>query len=58
VEDILRSEALRAQPFFDVAAVHRSLDATDNPAVKGLPTRDLQAAVCMAILQEHYRVAL
>jgi asparagine synthase (glutamine-hydrolysing) len=58
VQDILRSDALHALPFFDVSAVHRSLDATDAPAAKGLPTPDLQAAVCMTILQEHYRVGL
>ena len=58
VQDILRSEALRALPFFDVAAVQRSLDSTCHHAVTGLLTPGLQAALCMAILQEHYRVAM
>jgi len=56
VQDILRSEALRAMPFFDVAAVQRSLDFTKNPAAHRILTA-IQTAVCMAILQEHYRVA-
>ncbi|MGA2795313.1 MAG: asparagine synthase (glutamine-hydrolyzing) [Roseiarcus sp.] len=58
VQDILRSEALQALPFFDVGAVRRSLDAVNDPAAKGVPTPDLQAAVCMTILQERYRVGL
>jgi asparagine synthase (glutamine-hydrolysing) len=58
VRDTLRSDALHALPFFDVAAVHRSLEATNDFATKGLPTPDLQAAVCMTILQQHYRVGL
>jgi asparagine synthase (glutamine-hydrolysing) len=57
VQDILRSDDLCALPFFDVGAVRRSLDATLEPDAEGHPTPDLQAAVCMAILQEHYRVA-
>jgi len=56
-KDILCSEALRALPFFDVAAVQRSLNVTENPAVRRAPSAGLQAAVCLAILQEHYRVA-
>jgi len=58
VQDILRSDALRSSPFFDASAVHRSLDVADAPAARGLPTPDLQAAVCMTILQEHYHVGL
>jgi asparagine synthase (glutamine-hydrolysing) len=58
VQDILRSDALRSSPFFDASAVHRSLDAADAPAARGLPTPDLQAAVCMTILQKHYHVGL
>jgi asparagine synthase (glutamine-hydrolysing) len=57
VQDVLRSDALRALPFFDVGAVRRSLDATLKSDADGKPTPDLQAAVCMTILQEHYRVA-
>ena len=56
VQDILRSDALRALPFFDVGAVRRSLDAADEPAVKGRATPELQAAVCLTILQDRYRV--
>jgi asparagine synthase (glutamine-hydrolysing) len=58
VQDILRSDALHALPFFDVAAVHRSLEATNGSTAKGVHTPDLQAAVCMTILQQHYRVGL
>ncbi len=58
VQDILRSDALGALPFFDVGAVRRSLEAADDPAAEGVPTPDLQAAVCLAILQERYRVAV
>ena len=56
VQDILRSDALRSLPFFDVGSVRRSLDSTIEPSVGALPTPDLQAAVCMTILQEHYHV--
>ncbi len=58
IQDILRSVALRALPFFDVGKVRRSLDATTEPGASGLPTPDLQAAVCLTILQEHYRVGV
>ena len=58
IQDILRSDALHALPFFDVGAVRRSLDATLTPTAGGLPTPDLQVAACMTILQEHYRVGL
>ena len=37
VQDILRSDALHALPFFDAGAVRRSLDAADAPAAEGFP---------------------
>ena len=58
VQDILRSDALRTLPFFDVGAVRQSLDATAEQGADGLATPDLQAAVCMTILQERYCVGL
>lgn len=56
VQDILHSDALRALPFFDVKAVHRSLETSAKAAGdQESKTPDLQAAMCMTILQEHYR---
>jgi len=56
VQDIPHSESLRTSPFFDAGAVHRSLNEAKDRAGDGAATPDLQAAVCMTILQDHYRI--
>ena len=56
VQDTLRSDGFRTLPFFDSNAVNRSLAETLRSGAEE-PTPDLQSAVCMTILQDHYRVA-
>jgi asparagine synthase (glutamine-hydrolysing) len=56
VQDTLRSDAFRTLSFFDPNAVNHSLAETLRSEADE-PTPDLQAAVCMTILQEHYHVA-